>query len=223
MDKFNKVAFSELLSIAKGNRSQTAFSEEIGISKEHLSRLMNQKTDSPPSLETLRNISYASQGRISYIQLLLAVNYLQQGDLYPNTLNKKPLIAVLMTALSTSFPFQSWSVCDNTNFDLGVAFKHSNVRWYFLCSANLTNIQIDYQMQYNYYQIVKTSIEPNDKISFVTSSLDEYIKFKEIIPSALNADISIILIDSGKLDILKEEQLITHNSNAEKPFFKTDS
>ena len=55
--QFDKSALSILLKKALGNRTQKSFAEDIQISKEHLSRLVNQKRDTPPNIDTLNKIA----------------------------------------------------------------------------------------------------------------------------------------------------------------------
>ena len=48
--QFDKSAFSILLKRALGNRTQKSFAEDIQMSKEHLSRLVTQKRETPPTM-----------------------------------------------------------------------------------------------------------------------------------------------------------------------------
>ena len=54
---FDKTAFASLLKKAIGTRKQAEFAEAAGISKEHLSRFINQRLDAAPSAETLNRIA----------------------------------------------------------------------------------------------------------------------------------------------------------------------
>ena len=54
--QFDKSAFSILLKRALGNRTQKSFAEDIQMSKEHLSRLVTQKRETPPTIDTLTKI-----------------------------------------------------------------------------------------------------------------------------------------------------------------------
>ena len=54
---FDKAEFASLLKKAIGTRKQAEFAEAAGISKEHLSRFINQRLDAAPSAETLNRIA----------------------------------------------------------------------------------------------------------------------------------------------------------------------
>jgi len=217
---FDTAAFANLLLLAKGTRSQSAFADEIGISREHLSRLINQKSEFVPAPNTLRSIAASSEERVSYIQLLFVANYLRESDLTDlkgsntaslDNIDKKPLTATLMTALSST-PYE-WTLKNNLHFDLSIELKPNDNKWLFICSSNAETAKINCQLQYNYLQVLKTSANSLDKFSFVTASEKEYISFSKQSPVNLTANLSIILINPHKLEILKEIVLINSNSS----------
>ena len=66
--------FRELLRRGIGTRTQKAFAEEVGISKEHLNRMLNNKEISRPSVHLLKSIASHMQ-TISERMLLEACGY----------------------------------------------------------------------------------------------------------------------------------------------------
>ena len=51
--QFDKSALSLLLKRALGNRTQISFAKDTQMSQEHLSRLVTQKRETPPTIDTL--------------------------------------------------------------------------------------------------------------------------------------------------------------------------
>lgn len=71
----NETEFQKLLRVAIGNtRTHGEFSEQSGISRSHLSRLVNNSSSSAPSPATLRAIADNSEGRVTLAQLEAAVS-----------------------------------------------------------------------------------------------------------------------------------------------------
>ena len=66
--------FRELLRRGIWTRTQKAFAEEAGISKEHLNRLLNNKEISRPSVAILRNMA-SHMNTITERMLLEACGY----------------------------------------------------------------------------------------------------------------------------------------------------
>ena len=215
---FDKIAFSQLLRVAIGNRTQVAFAKDIQSSKWHISRMLNEKYDAAPDIETLHKIAFSSQGRVSYIQLLLAVGYINKIDLEalsPSMLlnmNKKDntlIHSAIITALSHSE--YEWTSKPTSEFDLGIEITDNPPsKWFFLCSSNTRSDHIDYQLKYNYFQLLKTPTNPMDKFSFATSNAEEFNTFNEYQPFNINANISLILIDNTTSEIITEKTILTN-------------
>ena len=85
--QFDKSAFSILLKRALGNRTQKSFAEDIQMSKEHLSRLVTQKRETPPTIDTLTKIALNSQNRVSLQELLSVCGYDPNTVSVPATIN----------------------------------------------------------------------------------------------------------------------------------------
>lgn len=72
---FNKEKYIELLGKARGKRQQKEFAEAIGMSKTYLNMFINEKFDRPLTPKMLIKIAKASEGRVSYSDLLDAAGY----------------------------------------------------------------------------------------------------------------------------------------------------
>ena len=70
--QFDKSALSLLLKRALGNRTQKSFAKDTQMSQEHLSRLVTQKRETPPTIDTLMKIALNSQNRVALPELLAA-------------------------------------------------------------------------------------------------------------------------------------------------------
>lgn len=73
---FNKKAFAELLSLALGKRSINQYERDSGVSAAHISRLMRELVDTPPSPQTIEKLSAKAHNGISYEDLMKAAGYL---------------------------------------------------------------------------------------------------------------------------------------------------
>lgn len=74
---FDKKMFSSLLLSLKGNRTLTKFAAETNSSIAHLSRMINEKLDSPPSPETIKKLLYNKHSEVTYEDLMVAAGYIQ--------------------------------------------------------------------------------------------------------------------------------------------------
>lgn len=207
--QFDKSALSILLKRALGNRTQKSFAEDIQISKEHLSRLVNQKRDTPPNIDTLNKIALNSQNRVSVRELLSACGY------DPNTLAvpaaTSHMIEAIMLALSHSpYAFSKHS-CDSTDFyQMILQFSDGPLhRWYFHFLPDNTFAAADHELATNLLYLISKEMEPNNKISFVTSIPLLFQYYMEHRPYNLDLNFSLILINEYTLTVSKEIVLQT--------------
>lgn len=74
---FNKNKFAQIIkSIKSTYTSQEEFSKVSGIGRTYLSQYMNMKLDKPPKPEILEKLAKASKGNITYKELMLICNYI---------------------------------------------------------------------------------------------------------------------------------------------------
>lgn len=79
---FDEKLFKNLLKLAIGKRTMTEFAKNSGISRPYISKYINGRLDVPPSPIILRRMAQASQGRITYMSLMISVGYITKEDLY---------------------------------------------------------------------------------------------------------------------------------------------
>lgn len=80
MNEFDKKRFAELILLAIGNRSLNQYALNCEVSSAHISRLSRELLDTPPHPETLKKMAKASQGRVSYKELMEAAGYLEDDE-----------------------------------------------------------------------------------------------------------------------------------------------
>lgn len=73
----HKTDFSELVKLvskAKGNKTRAQFAEETGLSLAYISKLLHNKLDKPPIVNTLKKIA-GTTDEVAYAELLDAAGY----------------------------------------------------------------------------------------------------------------------------------------------------
>lgn len=73
---FDKKAFAKLLTLALGKRSINQYERDSGVSAAHISRLMRELVDTPPSPQTIEKLSAKAHNEVSYEDLMKAAGYL---------------------------------------------------------------------------------------------------------------------------------------------------
>ncbi|QEK12712.1 hypothetical protein FQB35_10420 [Crassaminicella thermophila] len=74
---FDKKKLSELLIIAKGDRSLNQYALKANVDSGYLSRLINMKRSSPPSPDILDRLANAAHNNVSYKDLMIAAGYIE--------------------------------------------------------------------------------------------------------------------------------------------------
>ncbi|MEY8492860.1 helix-turn-helix transcriptional regulator [Lachnospiraceae bacterium 29-91] len=209
---FDKAALSLLIKRALGNRTQKSFAEDIQLSKEHLSRLIQQKRDTPPTIDTLGKIAANSQNTVSIKELLSVCGY------DPNTVVISAAARRMTDALQLAFrrlPYTfSYLPCKNTDFyQLALQFSDGPIRrWYFHFLSETTFKMVDNELAANYLYLISNKTETEDKISFVTSFPLLYQYYVEHRPYNLNLNLSLVLISENTLTVSQETLLQTASS-----------
>lgn len=206
---FDKEALSLLIIKALGNRTQKSFAEDIQLSKEHLSRLIKQKRDTPPTVDTLSKIAANSQNAVSIEELLSVCGY--DSNVVVISVGVKHMIDSLQLAFR-SLPYEfSYLPCKNTDFyQLVLQFSTGTIRrWYFHFLSETTFKIANQELTANYLHLISSQMEPEAKISFVTSLPLLYQYYMEHRPYNLNLNLSLILTNEKTLSISKEIMLQT--------------
>jgi hypothetical protein len=73
--EWNQEEYIKLLKIAQGDRQQKIFAEDAGISAAYMNKALSGKYKKPFMPALLRKIADASEGRVTYKDLLIAAGY----------------------------------------------------------------------------------------------------------------------------------------------------
>ena len=224
--EFNIKRYSELLVQAQGNRTQTEFAKDCGLSTAYICKHVNRRIDKAPIPSTLRKIAAVAANGVTYEELLDAAGYdvskhaisdivaRNKKNRFQGLEFEKIAIATITSALSKCN--LKWSLIGkphNANlYDLDIELQNEKIKhWYFKFITSYTNGEDDTQNTslkrlFEYYG--RISILPagtTNKYSFVTDSQEVYTMLKENSPLSIAMYVSIILIDTCDLSILREE------------------
>lgn len=73
---FDRDKFAELLIMAIGDRTASAFAAEANISRNQVSLWLRKKTNFKPKMSTLKNLANFAQNNVSYVEFLDACGYI---------------------------------------------------------------------------------------------------------------------------------------------------
>ena len=210
--QFDKSALSLLLKRALGNRTQKSFAKDTQMSQEHLSRLVTQKRETPPTIDTLMKIALNSLNRVALSELLAACGY------DPNTVAVSAAIQHMIDAVTLAlshFPYKfSEHPCDVTDFyQMILDFSDGPIhRWYFHFLPDNTFASADHALAANLLYLISKEMDSHSKISFVTSIPLLFHYYMEHRPYNLDLNFSLILINEHTLTVSKETVLQTARS-----------
>lgn len=229
---FNIERYAELLAKAQGGRNQTEFAKDCGLSTAYICKHLNRRIDKAPIPSTLKKIAAAAANGVSYEDLLDAAGYdvskyshIGDSDSTPDRNSRtwglefeKLATATITSALSKSN--LKWSIKRTSNnmarYDLDVEVIGEKItHWYFnFTTVNREERGIDknslLNRMFQYYgKLVLMPAGINIKYSFVTDSQTVYDMLKANMPTALAMYISLILIDTSTLSVIKEEYVKT--------------
>lgn len=210
---FDKTAFASLLKKAIGTRKQAEFAEAAGISKEHLSRFINQRLDAAPSAETLNRIAQQTTA-VSISDFYAAAGYIMD-EFSEDTISTKEARAIKLinaTLVSALTKFKtSWTIDYNFKGEgrhLSICFENAPLHhWHFHYMEHNIDSSIQQHLHKSYLNLIFKDLSPQDKYSFVTSSPSEYEAYKQKLPKNLLLNISVILVKNDTLSIVEETML----------------
>ena len=214
---YNPQEFAALVLRAVGNTKKKEFARLIEVTPEHFSRILNNKLANPPSIATIQAIaSHASNG-VTYAQLLQAAGYPVDASGSssidaPNALSdhaRKLMQGTILTALpSLGIPCTMDQVNKDTGFHLSVSFSNGVVsHWHFYFLYNGSPELMSSKLSSLYSSLIFKSVSETEKISFVTTSEEEFALYLGKIPANLNLNLSVILIEENTLSVKKETWL----------------
>ncbi len=221
--------FIDLLTKAQGDRTRTQFAKDCGISLPHLSKFFNNRIEKPPIPSTLKKLADHAANGVTYEELLDAVGYNVEAYakeparklLSPNLKLspaefKKVGLGIITTALTRSH--YSWSMrggnAAENYWDIFVDIAGNPIiRWGFLFLSELppenpNRSKLD-QLGPYYAQLLH--IQSGIKLvhSFVTESPALFDLMIKNPPFALAMHVSVMLVDTTTLSIVKTVQLKT--------------
>lgn len=219
---YNKEEFAALVLRAVGNTKKKEFASLIDVTPEYFSRIVNSKLANPPSVQKIQLIANHASNGVTYAQLLTAAGYASSTDDTvtldaPDTLTetvKKFMQGTILTALSSlGVPFTMEQEKKDTNYHVSVSLSSGSVtKWHFIFLYNASMELMSSQLSSLYSRLIFESITETEKISFVTSSKEEFDLYTKKKPSNLNLNLSVILIDEKSLTIQKESWLHSTSS-----------
>jgi len=219
---YNKEEFAALVLRAVGNTKKKEFASLIDVTPEYFSRIVNSKLANPPSVQKIQLIANHASNGVTYAQLLTAAGYASSTDDTvtldaPDTLTetvKKFMQGTILTALSSlGVPFTMEQEKKDTNYHVSVSLSSGSVtKWHFIFLYNASMELMSSQLSSLYLRLIFENITETEKISFVTSSKEEFDLYTKKKPSNLNLNLSVILIDEKSLTIQKESWLHSTSS-----------
>lgn len=219
---YNKEEFAALVLRAVGNTKKKEFASLIDVTPEYFSRIVNSKLANPPSVQKIQLIANHASNGVTYAQLLTAAGYASSTDDTvtldaPDTLTetvKKFMQGTILTALSSlGVPFTMEQEKKDTNYHVSVSLSSGSVtKWHFIFLYNASMELMSSQLSSLYSRLIFENITGTEKISFVTSSKEEFDLYTKKKPSNLNLNLSVILIDEKSLTIQKESWLHSTSS-----------
>jgi len=219
---YNKEDFAALVLRAVGNTKKKEFASLIEVTPEYFSRIVNSKLANPPSVQKIQLIANHASNGVTYAQLLTAAGYASSMDDTvtldaPDTLTetvKKFMQGTILTALSSlGVPFTMEQEKKDTNYHVSVSLSSGSVtKWHFIFLYNASMELMSSQLSLLYSRLIFENVTETEKISFVTSSKEEFDLYTKKKPSNLNLNLSVILIDEKSLTIQKESWLHSTSS-----------
>lgn len=230
--EFDKEKFAELLKIARGNRTQADFANIIPMSPTYLSAFAQLHYDRPLMPNLLYRIAEASEGRVTFEELLetagydsqkykdkkfepiaIKPEYLEEFKKFNIMGRSNSLRTAIHSALAQSgilFKKQSMEPM-GTNLAFTIYEQPFN-NWYFIFLGNQdANYKNNPNTLFSYgFQFLKAA-SVNDKVSFVTEMESDY---QEVISQSLptlKLYVSAILVDIEEYAIIKETYVPTAN------------
>ncbi len=212
---FDKTTFADLLKRSVGSRTQKEFAALTGISSAHLSRLLHQKFDSPPSIDTLQRLAAHAQNGVTYWDLLNACGYMDvKKEGYPwiapsadaqSHPQDRYLAATILTALQTlPIPWVQEPV-ENRRYHLAIALQNPlPSHWYFQFLDDAA-AQMPRFLSAQYAALLFQPLRPEDKYSFVTCHKEVYTLYRIHRPTNLNVNLSIVWADIEQLQVQAED------------------
>lgn len=209
---FDKKLFAELLEKAKGDRSINKYAGEIDISPAHISRLLRQLIDTPPSPETISKFANGAYNEVSYNELMHAAGHInEKEDPITDDSNvgkikalEKKFLQVIVSELYSSDIEWSMNKINNEYLDLAIEIKNGEYSKWLIELKSLSSIK---SLYFIYGQIALFDLAPDIKLTLAVSTEKEFNLFFNKPPKSLRANLFVMLVDLDAGKIIKEEKL----------------
>lgn len=206
---FNKEQFAKLLEKAKGNRSINKYASDANVSPAHISRLLRQLLDAPPSPEIISKLSQAAFNEVTYDNLMTAAGHIDvsEGEIMTSakgSIIEKKFQQALIPYLFHLGNIKSINPPGNeiSPFDLKVELSNGIYKsWYFICKTDLSNMNLSLLLG----QLALCPFEDDDKITITVKSEKDYEFILKNKPLHLCINLFVMLIDLDFLEVIKEE------------------
>lgn len=216
--EFNKEKYADVLRRAIEDRSIAAFSKEVGVSNGYVSRYLNLKCDTTPTILTIKKIAKVTK-MVSYSELLEAAGYdsskyiedMQELEVSEEELKETPmsyfsLIFASVARADFQWTFSSESSYGSEPFSLKIEDAPFE-KWYFI-PVTKTNIAIE-DILNSLSSIEALEEVPHAKITFVSASPNTCDKIKAMKLGFVSLYISVMQVDTKKGTIVEETYLNT--------------
>lgn len=216
--EFEKEKYAEVLKRAIGDRTIAAFVKEADSSAGYISKYLNLKCDVAPTIATIKKIASATK-MVSYEELLQAAGYdsskyineeeelLLSGSAEPGKfMSFFNSVFTAVTRTDLNWRFSSADNYGRNPFSVqieGAPFKE----WYFIPvhKQDVTKSDIVSALSGTEH----FSIDPGNKVSFLTSSEDIYKNLRDMELGLLSLYISVVFVNATSGDIKEEVYMKT--------------
>jgi hypothetical protein len=189
-------------------RSVLSFSMEAGLSKDYMYRLLHGKFTDSPRISTLEKIASASRS-VTLEELLIAAGYhssVKDSVSDPYWISSAVRASILNSLYEKGFSLQIEK--ESSFYPLTIKLSDCPVSvWNFIAlKPNISDpVQARLLAYYTRFLFEKTGSD--EKISFVTTSVEDFKKCIEKRPINLSVNMTVILIDTSSVSIKKEAVL----------------
>ena len=203
---FDKDIFADALIKAIGTRTQAKFAQDAGVSPAYLNRYIHKSVDKAPIPDTLRKISTASMGVLSYEELLIAAGYdpdkHKEKNIYNNAVRSE-----FIDGLIDSMKQYEISLTERTNISnqfyspaekytaINAPFDELYLVFYPENSDGQTDRTIKDKMDYIYGVLATQDSDKKAKATIITDSMKIFKQLTATNPYYLSMYVSILLID----------------------------
>lgn len=218
---FNKEAFAELIEKAKGDRTINQYANETGVSAAHISRLLRQMIDSPPSPDTISKFTANAYNGVTYKDMMIAAGYiLRDSNMEEDSprkrmeelrrIEEKIFQVIIADLMARDFKWSMDKPEGRIRFpDLLINIEDGYYkRWFFEFKATRSSNVPPFSIIHNFYgRLLAFELLPTDKFTIVINDERTYNFMIARPPINLRANLYVMLVDLENGRVIKEEKL----------------